>query len=338
VAASSGWSVPAAAQTMDQLHALARQEGNLVVWGGGPAAGHEAAARAFEQRYPGIPVTVTAGFSNMLDRKIDAQLQSGRIEADVVILQTVQDLVRWKHEGHLVHFKPDGFEAVATRFKDSNGAWVAISTNPIFYGYNTERVRHDAVPTSAIDFLRSQFKEHVISAYPSDDDATLFAFTSIIRKYGWGYMSQYMSQKPKFVQGHLAVAQGIGSGESVVSFDATPGTILAAQRAGGKVALAGPTDDFLPVFFSAEAVLKAAPHPNAAKLYVSWLLSKEWQSRAAGYSSRGDVPAPAGLPPLSNYRLEDRYLEFVSSEDRLADMRKRLESYTGPVTNAGDVR
>ena len=69
-------------------------------------------------------------------------------------------------------------------------------------------------------------------------------------------------------------------------------TILAVQHAGGKVALAGPTDDFLPVFFSAEAILKGAPHPNAAKLYVGWLLSKEWQSQAASYSSRGDVPAP----------------------------------------------
>jgi ABC-type Fe3+ transport system substrate-binding protein len=292
VAAWSLLSAPADAETMDQLHALARQERNLVVWAGGPAAGHEAATRAFEQRYPGIPVAVTAGFSNVLDRKIEEQLVSRRIEADVVILQTVQDLVRWNNTGHLVQFKPDGFEAVGTRFKQSDGAWVAISTNPIFYGYNTERVRHDAVPALAIDFLRSQFKEHVISAYPSDDDATLFAFTSIIRKYGWGYMSQYMSQKPKFVQGRLAVARSLGSGESVVSFDATPGTILAVQHAGGKVALAGPTDDFLPVFFSAEAILKGAPHPNAAKLYVGWLLSKEWQSQAASYSSRGDVPAP----------------------------------------------
>ena len=85
---------------MDQLHALARQERNLVVWAGGPAAGHEAAARAFEQRYPGIPVAVTAGFSNVLDRKIEEQIQSGRIEADVLILQTVQDLVRWNNGGH----------------------------------------------------------------------------------------------------------------------------------------------------------------------------------------------------------------------------------------------
>ena len=102
--------------------------------------------------------------------------------------------------------------------------------------------------------------------------------------------------------------------------------------------MAGPTDDYLPIFFSAEAILKEAPHPNAAKLFVAWLLSKEWQSRAGVYSSRSDVPAPAGLPPLASFRLEDRYLEFVSSENQLADLRRRFEAYSGPVTNTGGVR
>jgi hypothetical protein len=44
------------------------------------------------------------------------------------------------------------------------------------------------------------------------------------------------------------------------------------------------------------------------------------------------------LPPLSGLRLEERYLEFVSSETQLADLRRRFEAYTGPVTNAGGVR
>jgi ABC-type Fe3+ transport system substrate-binding protein len=89
-------------------------------------------------------------------------------------------------------------------------------------------------------------------------------------------------------------------------------------------------DDFLSVSFTAEAILKDAPHPNAAKLYVTWFLSKEWQSRAGVYSSRSDVPPPAGLPPLSSYRLEECYLEFASSEDQLTDVHKRFKSYVGP--------
>jgi ABC-type Fe3+ transport system substrate-binding protein len=129
-------------------------------------------------------------------------------------------------------------------------------------------------------------------------------------------------------------ARSLGSGESLVSVGATVSNTLDVQRAGGKVAMVAPEDDFLPVSFIAEAILKEAPHPNAAKLYVTWLLSKEWQSRAGVYSPRSDVPPPAGLPPLSSYRLEERYLEFVSGEDQLTDLRKRFKSYVGPFAAA----
>jgi ABC-type Fe3+ transport system substrate-binding protein len=329
---------PAAAQTVDQLYALAKEEKTLALWAAGPTAHYENAVRAFELQFPSIAVSLTGGFSNVLNAKIEQQLQASRIETDVVILQTIGDFVRWNSRGLLLHFKPDGFDKIGVRSKDSEGAWIAVNTNPIFYGYNTEHVRDKDVPRLATDFLRLQHKGMLITAYPADDDATLFAFTTIVQKYGWGYMAQYMKLQPRFVQGHLGVARSLGSGESHVSFDNTVSSTLDVQRAGGKIALAGPTDDYLPIFFSAEAILKGAPHPNAAKLFVTWFLSKEWQSRAGVYSSRSDVPPPAGLPPLSSFRIEDRYLEFVSSESQLADLRKRFEAYSGPVTNAGGVR
>ena len=50
----------------------------------------------------------------------------------------------------------------------------------------------------------------------------------------------------------------------------------------------------------AVGVFNRAPHPNAAKLYVNWLLSKDGQTsfaRAAGYiSSRLDVPTDHAAP------------------------------------------
>jgi ABC-type Fe3+ transport system substrate-binding protein len=329
-------SAPVGAETIDQLYASARGEKTLVLWAADPTAGYESAARAFEQQFPGITVSLTGGFSNVLNARIEEQATTKKVETDLVILQTIQDFIKWSRRGLLLHFKPESFDKIDAGYKDKDGAWIAVNTNPIFYGYNTENVRLlEDVPKSAIDFLKSRFRGRLISADPADDDASLYAFGNIVRQYGWGYMDQYMKQQPKFVQGHLGVARSLGSGESFVSFDNTVSSTLDVQRAGGKIALAGPTDDFLPVFFTAEAILKDAPHPNVAKLYVTWFLSKEWQSRTGVYSSRRDVPAPAGLLPLSNYRLMDHYLEFVSNENVLTTLRKRFETYTRPVTNTG---
>ena len=277
--------------------------------------------------------------SNVLNAKIEEQLRTKKVDTDLAILQTIQDFTAWNRRGLLLAFKPDGFDKIDTRSKDKDGAWVAVNKSPIFYGYNSQRVQLIDVPRLATDFLRLSFKGKLITAYPTDNEATLFAFATIVQKYGWGYMVQYMKQRPKFVQGHLSVARSLSAGESLVSFDATvSSTVDVQQRAGGKIALAGSTDDFLPVSFSAEAILRDALHPNAAKLFVTWFLSKEWQSRTGVYSSRNDVPPPADLSPLSSYRLEDRYLEFVSHENQLADLRKRFESYTGAVTNVGGTR
>jgi hypothetical protein len=50
---------------------------------------------------------------------------------------------------------------------------------------------------------------------------------------------------------------------------------------------------------------------------------------------RGDVPPPAGLMPLSAYRLANDYLNFVTNEKQLVALPQRFEKYTGPVANAG---
>jgi ABC-type Fe3+ transport system substrate-binding protein len=252
-----------------------------------------------------------------------------------VILQNIQDFVAWNANGMLLHFKPEGFDKIGAGSKDRDGAWVAVTTNPIFYGYNTENVRSEDVPKSATDFLQPQFRGKLISTYPTNNPASLYVFGGIVRQYGWGYMDQYM--KTAIRPGSSRRRAQPGLGRKPRKLRAVSST-LDVQRAGGKIALAGPTDDFLPVFFTAEAILKDAPHPNAAKLFVTWFLSKEWQSRSGDYSSRLDLPAPAGLPSLSKYRLMDRYLEFVSDEKQLTNLRKHFETYTGQGANIGDVK
>jgi ABC-type Fe3+ transport system substrate-binding protein len=328
----------ASAETMDQLYQAAKAEKTVVLWGAGPTAGYEAAARAFERKFPGVTVALTGGFSNVLNAKVEEQLSAGKVETDILIFQTVQDFVGWNRRGLLMHFKPEGFEAIRAGAKDPDGAWIAVNTNPLFYGINTEHVMASDAPKSALDFLQPRFKGRLITAYPADDDATLYDFYTVVQKYGWDYMDRYLAQQPKFIQGHLGVARSLGSGDSDASFDNSVSSTNAVKREGGKIALAVPAADPLPVFFTSETILKNAPHPNAARLYVSWFLSKEQQSRTGVYSSRADLPPPEGLMPLSSYRLADGYLQFVTDEAQLKALRERFEKYTGPVTNAGGVR
>jgi ABC-type glycerol-3-phosphate transport system substrate-binding protein len=144
----------ASAETIDQIYEAAKAEKSLVLWGAGPSAGYETAARAFEQQFPGVTVTLMGGFSNVLNAKVEEQLAAKKVETDLLVFQTVQDFVNWNRRGLLLHFKPEGFETIGAGSKDRDGAWIAVNANPLFYGYNTEHVMADDVPKSALDFLK----------------------------------------------------------------------------------------------------------------------------------------------------------------------------------------
>jgi ABC-type Fe3+ transport system substrate-binding protein len=264
-------------------------------------------------------------------------LRDRKLEVDMAFFQTVQDFVAWKRRGVLASFKPDGYEQIAPVFRDPDGAFTTVKVNQLVYAYNTRLVAPPDVPKSALDFLKPQFVGKLITCYPADDDATLYLFHTIVQKYGWDYMDRYMASKPSFVQGHLGVARGVGAGTSIATFDATS-TVDGLKRAGQPIEPVFSEQDATPLFTVTAGIFKDAPHPNAAKLFLTWYMAKEQQSRIGVFSARVDVPPPAGLKPLFSYNIANQYREFVSDEKTLAELRRRFESLTGPVVNAGGVR
>jgi ABC-type Fe3+ transport system substrate-binding protein len=329
---------PARSETLDDLYQKAKAEKALVFYAGGPAAPHENRAKQFQERFPGIEVKVTGGFSNVLNERIEKQMAERKLEVDMAFFQTVQDFVAWGRQGKLIAFKPDGFDEIMPNFKDPDGAYMALSANAIGYAHNTNLVKPEDVPKSALDFLKPMFMGRLIAVYPHDDDAALYLFHTIVQKYGWDWMAKYMANKPTFIQGHLQVSRSVGSGESLATLDATNSITMGVKRTGAPIALTFSEVDETPVFTLTGGIFKDAPHPNAAKLYLTWFLAKEQQSRLGTFSSRRDMPPPEGLRPLTSYKTANAFREFMIDDRLVADLRKRMEGYTGPVVNKGGVR
>jgi len=330
--------LPAHAQSRKWLYKKAKAEGALVLYAGGPTAPWEAVAKNFSARYPGVHVKIAGGFSTELVKKIDAQAKARKPEADLALLQTLQEFVRWKHGGRLLEFKPQGWDKIDASFKDANAAFVAVQINAHPYAYNPNLVEQDDVPRTALDFLNSRFKGRSISCYPADDDATLYAFYSVIQKYGWDFMDSYMANQPRFIQGHLGVARSIASGESFVTFDTVAGISMDVRKQGQPQSIAFSVVDPLPIWPYMAAIFYSAPHPNAAKLFLDWYLSPEQQAETGTWSPRSDVPPPNGWKPILSYKVVNNYREFLTNRRLLARLRKRFAAYTGPVKNAGGVR
>ncbi len=328
---------PAAnAQSIAELYDKAKAEKELVLYTGGPAAPHEARAKLFMQQFPGITVSVTGGFSNVLNAEIEKQMAAGALAVDMAIFQTVQDFVAWKQQDKLLAFKPEGFEHVYPNMRDPDGAYEAVSVSVQTYAYNTAKLSAANAPQSALDFLKPEFAGNVITCYPADDDATLYLFYLIVQKYGWPWMDKYMANKPNFVQGHLDVPAA--SARARISQRSTR-----PRRCGRSCARARSMScSRLPT------KRRYSPRPAAslgmrrirmsAKLYLTWLLAKEQQAKTGSFSSRDDVDPPAGFQPLTSYKIGNAYREFVTDAALITDLRKRFEAYTGPPVNKGGVR
>jgi ABC-type Fe3+ transport system substrate-binding protein len=100
------------------------------------------------------------------------------------------------------------------------------------------------------------------------------------------------------------------------------------MREGKPIAAVFSQDDATPIFLVGAGIFNAAPHPNAARLYLTWFLEREQQSRSGAFSARSDVAPPAGFKPLSSYNIDRGYRHLVTDEARVADLRKRLATYT----------
>jgi ABC-type Fe3+ transport system substrate-binding protein len=110
------------------------------------------------------------------------------------------------------------------------------------------------------------------------------------------------------------------------------------KKSGSPVASHFSTVDATPIWPLTGAIFKDAPHPNAAKLFIGWLLEPAQQVTTGTWSPRRDVEPPAGYKPILSYQVVNDYRDFLTNEAQLVELRKKFEGYTGPVVNAGGVR
>src|SRR4030088_3037493 len=159
----AGIAAKANAQSMDELYLEAKKEGALSLNGGGPPRLFEPWVQEVERRFSRIKVKLTADFSNILAPIIDHEIAEKKLSVDLTIFQTLQDYDRWKKQGVLISFKPEGWDEIHQSFKDPDGQYVGVAVYALSYAYNTQASAGIDVPRSAQDFLKSEFKGKAIT-------------------------------------------------------------------------------------------------------------------------------------------------------------------------------
>jgi ABC-type Fe3+ transport system substrate-binding protein len=304
--------------------------GRLVIYAGGDSPTQEDATRqAFTAAFPGIDTTIRVDLSKYHAPRIDRQLALGELEPDVAQLQTLHDFSYWKRKGVLLPYKSPDFGHVRRAYKDPDGAFVGITVYSFGRVSNTSLLSDAEAPRDASEFLAPRFRDQLVFTYPNDDDAVLYAFYLVVKKYGLQYMEELMKQRPEFVRGAPAALGAVASGQKLASF---AGFAPLLPIPGLPVRYSVPRTDAFMSWAQTAAIFKQARHPNAAKLYLTWQLTCERQTAAFQWPVRRDVAPPPGWGPITAYNTPiNGFHRFMRDRAAVERFRGVIETFVGPV-------
>jgi iron(III) transport system substrate-binding protein len=221
-----------------------------------------------------------------------------------------------KHDSPERKFFPDGH-------KDNEGYWATMYTSPMIVSYNTRLVPPGDLPKEYLDLLQPKWKGRL------GLDSSDFEWYANLRKI-WGaekaqkFLEGLRRQEVRLVQGRSLLTELLTGGEIAILVNNFLQNAVEAKRKGSPVELLA----LDPVVSAAGLVgiNKVAPHANAAKLFVDFVLSKEGQElivKTDRSSVRTDV---AGNPidMIKNVRIVPSDLNlgknYVQIRDEFRDL------------------
>ncbi|MBI4288200.1 MAG: extracellular solute-binding protein [Chloroflexi bacterium] len=162
---------------------------------------------------------------------------------------------------------------------------------------NTSLVKAGEEPKSYKDLLQPRWKGKILMAPPVSDPTGIYPYVAW-KKYGTldadDYYRQLGRQDLKLVPSVRDVAAGVARGEGAIGFQSTPGIMNGLIGEGAPARPLSMEEGHVLIWGLSIAAIKDAPHPNAARVLINWLLTPEGQTTAN--KTRGALPIREDLP------------------------------------------
>jgi iron(III) transport system substrate-binding protein len=277
----------------------------------------------FHKRHPGIKVDLLYSGSVELEQRIFAELEAGDLRADMIWAANPALFLNLKQRGALQAYRSPHAEAIPESLRDPDGMFYAGRVHNMGIGYNTRLVPKDKVPRTWAEFL--EFGPRAATASPLHSGTNFNMLGAFVQSkdLGWKWFEDAKAKGMKVVRGTGDVTRGLTSGEFAVAKSID--YIMAAQAAkGAPVAFVFPKDGVLSLP-SPMAISARARNPEAAKVFLDFILSREGQQVLVSrhfLPVRTDVDPPKGLPSPSEIRALPVDFEWMAKHG--AELRKRF--------------
>ncbi len=301
---------------VSKLHAAAKKEGTVTWWTAHyEQSAAETMAAAFKKKFPGVEVNLLRQTAQVINTRLNQELKAGGTDCDVFASTD---------EGHypplikgqaLARYTPPDLGLLPKQFQ---------SLNPDHYyhlgaiGFNVINYRTDRVTTPPKrwqDLLDPQWSGKITTGHPGFSGYVGQWVTAMLRTYGGQYLTDLAKNKPKINRSVNDTVTDIVAGERVVG-SGPDNFSLARKQSGSPIDIVFPSDGAV-IVPGAVGILKDTKRPNAARLFVNFMYSKEYSEAlvsTANYPLRLDVKPAAGVPALDEVKVIRNTVEQLTKD------------------------
>jgi iron(III) transport system substrate-binding protein len=307
------------ADAQRQLIENAKKEGRLVFYTSVETEFARVLTGGFEAKYPFIKTDMFRSTHDKIFSRLNVERKAGAFVADVLSVGEFETYHMQKR-GLLTPYKAPSAAVYPEGFKDPDGYWTDFYDNLMVSAYNTTRVKRDELPKRYEDLLQPRWRRRMVLDR-NEDRWFANMLHHMGENKGMEFMQALAKQDVAIRSGRSLITQLLAAGEfdlQIVAYWYRP-YLLKKQGA--------PVDWFSlePAFVALHpiSIVERAPHLNAAKLFIDYVLSEEGQRLLA---KRGREPSRPGIRPEGYPDQLKVVPSRVELAEKLADYTRRFDS------------
>jgi iron(III) transport system substrate-binding protein len=191
---------------------------------------------------------------------------------------------------------------------DPNGFYTALSVTPMLGISSTKALKPGEAPTSLKVLVTDpKWKGKVAISRPTRGGTSSAALMNVINAVGRDFLKTAKDRDILLTRGNEAAIASVISGERPISWGVSGYRAIEAKADGSPIELIV-WDEGVALAQFIGVVPAKAPHPNAARLFLRWMMTAEGQEllvrNVNQYSARKDVAlTPLSQPPLSSLKI-----------------------------------
>lgn len=286
----------------------------------------------FESQNPGIYLKIYRASTGKVVEKIYKEIDEGQIQADLIWVANFAVAEELKKKGVLLSYSPPEAEEILNILKDTSGYYAAGRLLIMVVAYNTDKVT--IKPTGYEDLLNKKYQKKVGHDTPETSGSLLYFMGTLLQDedFGEDFFKRLKENLPQ-IQTSTNTTKKIANGEldMGITIDFTVRKLL-KENPDAPIDYIYPKDGVVLVP-SPIAIFKDIPHPQAAILFVRYVLSKRGQTSLRDLGGfmpvRLDVNPPEKIVSITKLKVIPSDKEWIR-ENKDYIISKFIEIYGLP--------